>query len=70
MEGIGDTMAHLSGSSMGAQGGAGLAFTAFVFEHAGCALIESRLGEDLLACWCPRCDEARTFGTTPGTQAG
>jgi hypothetical protein len=43
---------------------------AFVFEHAGCALIESRLGEDLLACWCPRCGEMRIFGTMPGTQAG
>ena len=70
MEGTGDTMEHLSGSTMSAQGGAGLAFTAFVFKHAGCALIESRLGEDLLVCWCPRCDETRTFGTIPGTQAG
>ena len=64
MEGTDDTMAHPSGSSMSAQGGAGLAFTAFVFKHAGCTLIESRLGEDLLACWCPHCDEMRTFGAT------
>jgi hypothetical protein len=62
MEGIGDTIEHLSGSSKSAQG-ASLALIAFLFEHAGCALIESRLGEDLLACWCPQCDEIQTFGT-------
>ena len=70
MEGTDDITANPSGSTMSAQGGAGLAFTAFVFKHAGCTLIESRLGEDLLACWCPRCEETRTFGTMPGTQAG
>ena len=64
MEGTGDTMAHLSRSSMSAQGGAGLALIAFLFEHTGCALVESRLGEDLLACWCAQCNEAQTFGTT------
>jgi hypothetical protein len=34
------------------QGYAGLAFAAFVLKHGGCRgeLIESRLGEDLLAC--------------------
>jgi hypothetical protein len=63
MEGSVDTMAHLSGSSMSAQGGVGLALIAFLFEHAGCVLVESRLGEDLLACWCPQCNEAQTFGT-------
>jgi hypothetical protein len=52
------------------QGYAGLAFAAFVLRHGGCRgeLLESRLGEDLLACWCPQCDEMRTFGATaPGT---
>lgn len=44
----------------------GLAFAAFVYRHGGCRgeLIESRLGEDLLACWCPQCDEVQTFGAT------
>ena len=52
------------------QGYAGLAFAAFALRHGGCRgeLIESRLGEDLLAYWCPQCDEMRTFGATaPGT---
>jgi hypothetical protein len=70
MEGTDHSTAHLSSSYASAQGGAGPAFAAFVFEHAGCGLIESRLGEDLLACWCLRCDETQTFGTMPGTQAG
>ena len=70
MEGTGNITAHVSSSSTSAPGGAGLAFAAFVFEHAGCGLIESRLGEDLLACWCPQCDETQTFGTMPGTKAG
>lgn len=66
---MGDTMAHRLGSFMSVQGDPGLAFTAFVFKHTGCGgeLIESRLGEDLLACCCPQCDETRTFGTAPGT---
>jgi hypothetical protein len=70
MEGTEETMAHLSDPSRSAQGGAGLAFAAFVFEHVGCGLMESRLGEDLLACWCPRCDETKFFCTLPGKQAG
>ena len=70
MKGTGNITANMSSSPMGAPGGAGLSFAAFVFEHAGCGLIESRLGEDLLACWCPRCDETQTFGTMPGTKAG
>jgi hypothetical protein len=65
MEGTGNITAHVSSS----RGDAGLAFAAFVFEHAGCRLIESRLGEDLLACWCQRCNEMQTFGTMPGMQA-
>jgi hypothetical protein len=38
----------------------------FVSKHGGCGddLIETRLDEDLLACWCPHCDEMRTFGAT------
>jgi hypothetical protein len=63
MEGTGDTVEHQLGSSVSAKGGAGLALVAFLIEHAGCALVESRLGEDLLACWCPQCNEAQTFGT-------
>ena len=63
MKDTGDIIGHLSGSSMAAKG-ASLALIAFLYEHAGCALIESRLGEDLLACWCPQCNETQTFGTT------
>lgn len=70
MEGADHTTAHLPSSSRIARGGAGFAFAAFAFEHAGCELIESRLGEDLLACWCPRCNETRIFGTVPEIQAG
>jgi len=64
MEGTGDTTAHQLGSLTSVRGEAGLTFAAFVFRHAGCGgeLIESRLEEDLLACWCLQCDEARTFG--------
>ena len=58
MDGTGDTMAHWLGSFMSVKGEAGLAFAAFVFRHTGCGgeLIESRLGEDLLACWCLQCE--------------
>jgi len=63
MKDAGDTIGHLSGSSISAKG-ASLALVAFLYEHVGCALIESRLGEDLLACWCPQCNETQTFGTT------
>jgi len=64
MDGTEDTVAHRFGPPGSAQGGAGLAFAAFVFRHAGCGgeLSEFRLGEDLLTCWCPQCDETRTFG--------
>ena len=44
MKDTGDIIGHLSGSSMGAKG-ASLALIAFLYKHAGCALIESRLGE-------------------------
>jgi hypothetical protein len=66
MDSIGDTAAPYLGPSENMQGYAGLAFAAFVLRHGGCRgeLIESRLGEDLLACWCPQCDEMRTFGAT------
>jgi hypothetical protein len=70
MEDSDHTTAHVSSSSTNVPGGADLAFSAFVFEHTGCWLIESRLGEDLLACWCPQCDETQTFGTMPRTKAG
>jgi hypothetical protein len=52
MDGIGDTAAPYLGPSENMQGYAGLAFAAFVLKHGGCRgeLIESRLGEDLLAC--------------------
>ena len=58
-------MTQRFGSLMSVEGEAGLAFAAFVFMHAGCEgeLIESRLGQDLLACWCLQCDARRTFGT-------
>jgi hypothetical protein len=70
MDGIGDFVVSRFDPSENVQGYAGLAFAAFVFRHGGCRgeLIESRLGEDLLACWCPPCDEISTFGTAgPGT---
>jgi len=65
MDGTDDTMAQRLGSSASVEGEAGLAFATFVFGHAGCEgeLIESRVGEDLLACRCLQCDETRTFGT-------
>jgi hypothetical protein len=69
MDGIGDTAALPLGPSENVQDCAGVAFAAFVFRHGGCRgeLIESRLGENLLTCWCPQCGEMRTFGTVgPG----
>ena len=41
-------------------------FLAFVLLHAGCGdgVIEYRLGERFLACWCRRCDESRIFTAT------
>jgi hypothetical protein len=65
MDGTGDSLAQRFGSLMSVKGEAGPAFAAFVFRHAGCEgePIESRVGDDLLACWCLRCDETRTFGT-------
>jgi len=67
MDGIEDTATPRLGPSESVQGHAGLAFAAFVFGHGGCrgGLVESRLGEDLLACWCLQCDEMRTFSTQP-----
>jgi hypothetical protein len=64
MDGTEDTVTQRFGPPGGAQGDASLAFVAFVFRHAGCGgeLSELRLGEDLLACQCPQCDETRTFG--------
>lgn len=40
------------------------AFLSFTLSHAGCGedIVETRLGEGLLECWCPRCNESRTFG--------
>ena len=60
------TLARRFGPSEFVQGHAGLALVAFVSKHGGCGddLIETRLDEDLLACWCPHCDEMRTFGAT------
>jgi len=65
MYGSDDTVANRFGSFGSVRGDSGLAFAAFVFGHAGCGdeLVEIRLGEDLLTCWCPQCDETRTFGT-------
>ena len=56
----------------GGGGGTASSFVAFVLAHAGCGedLIEVRLRE-VLACWCSRCDEARTFGRgIPGGTTG
>ncbi len=41
-----------------------LAFAAFVLSHAGCGddLDELWSGEDVVACWCSRCGQARSFG--------
>jgi hypothetical protein len=65
MDGTADIVARWSGSLGSVQGDAGLAFAAFILRHAGCVgeTIESRLGEDLVACWYPQCNETRTFGT-------
>ncbi len=69
MDGTGDTAAHRFGPSEIVQGHAGLAFAAFVFKHGGCGdeLIETRLDEELLTCWCLQCDELVTFGTASST---
>jgi hypothetical protein len=66
MDSTGDIAAHRFGLSEFVQGHAGLALVTFVSKHGGCGddLIETRLDEDLLACWCPHCDEMRTFGAT------
>ncbi len=47
----------------GAQGTA-FAFAAFVFAHAECEgeIVEFRLEDDAVACWCPRCAEMAAFG--------
>ena len=48
----------------GPRGGGGFYLLGFALSHAGCgdAVIEARLGERLLACWCLHCYELRTFG--------
>lgn len=40
-------------------------FAAFALLHARCgdAVVETRLDEGSLACWCVRCGEARVFGS-------
>ena len=44
--------------------GTAFAFAAFVMAHAECAgeIVEFRLRENAMACWCPRCDEVGAFG--------
>jgi len=41
-------------------------FAEFVFYHAECAdeVMEVKLDEGSIACWCSPCDELRVFGTT------
>lgn len=49
-----------------AGGDAPLAFASFVFAHAACGeeVIESRLGEGIVACHCLRCNEMGIFDST------
>lgn len=48
-------------------------FAEFVFHHAECPdeVMEVKLDEASIACWCLPCDELRVFGTTrkPGIRA-
>ena len=44
--------------------GTAFAFAAFVLAHTECEgeIVEFKLEEDAVACWCPRCGQAGAFG--------
>jgi hypothetical protein len=52
--------------------GASEYFLAFALLHAGCGdkVIEARLDQRTLACWCLRCDELRIIGDPVGGDDG
>lgn len=62
MDSVTDLQREISGRTTG--GDVSVAFAVFVFAHAGCGdeVLDSRVDEDSVECWCLRCDEMRIFG--------